>query len=145
MGTRGAEETFNQLAGEYAAAVRSLLEQNCLGCHSTEKRMGELDLERFSTLRQVRGDLPTWQKVLEMLSSEQMPPEVAPQPSEEARSEAVRWVRRLLDAVALARAGDPGRVLLRRLSNAEYNYSVRDLTGVDLEHFGDSDQRLSEV
>ena len=133
VGTRGAEETFNQLAGEYAAGVRPLLEQNCLGCHSTEKRMGELDLERFATLRQVRGDLPTWQKVLEMLASEQMPPEAAPQPSEEARSEAVRWVRRLLDAVALARAGDPGRVLLRRLSNAEYNYSVRDLTGVDLE------------
>src|SRR5204862_6399348 len=38
----------------------------------------------------------------------------------------------LLDAEATARAGDPGRVPLRRLSNAECDYTVRDLTGVDL-------------
>ncbi|MCA9215005.1 MAG: DUF1592 domain-containing protein, partial [Planctomycetales bacterium] len=28
--------------------------------------------------------------------------------------------------------GDPGHVLSRRLSNAEYDYSIRDLTGVDM-------------
>ena len=28
-------------------------------------------------------------------------------------------------------AGDPGLVLARRLSNAEYNYTIRDLTGQD--------------
>src|SRR5207244_11309986 len=32
-----------------------------------------------------------------------------------------------------ARAGGPGHVPLRRLSNAEYNATVRDLTGVDLQ------------
>ena len=30
-------------------------------------------------------------------------------------------------------AGDPGPVLARRLSNAEYNYTIRDLTGVDMQ------------
>src|SRR5206468_2889869 len=29
-------------------------------------------------------------------------------------------------------AGDPGPVPARRLSNAEYNYTIRDLTGVDM-------------
>ena len=29
-------------------------------------------------------------------------------------------------------AGDPGVVLARRLSNAEYDYTIRDLTGVDI-------------
>src|SRR5207249_11772332 len=33
--------------------------------------------------------------------------------------------------VARARAGDPGPVVLRRLSNAEYTYTIRDLTGVE--------------
>src|SRR5205085_8841579 len=33
---------------------------------------------------------------------------------------------------ARTHAGDPGLVLARRLSNAEYNYTIRDLTGVDL-------------
>ena len=39
--------------------------------------------------------------------------------------------KRQLKAEARALAGDPGRVVLRRLNNAEYTYSVRDLTGVD--------------
>ena len=30
-------------------------------------------------------------------------------------------------------AGDPGPVLARRLSNSEYNYTIRDLTGVDIQ------------
>ena len=29
-------------------------------------------------------------------------------------------------------AGDPGTVLARRLSNAEYDYTIRDLTGMDI-------------
>ena len=29
-------------------------------------------------------------------------------------------------------AGDPGTVLARRLSNAEFDYTIRDLTGVDI-------------
>ena len=33
-------------------------------------------------------------------------------------------------AEARSRAGDPGPVVLRRLSNAEYTYTLRDLTGV---------------
>ena len=41
-------------------------------------------------------------------------------------------MRGFLDAEARARAGDPGYVPLRRLSNAEYDCTIRDLTGVDL-------------
>ena len=32
-----------------------------------------------------------------------------------------------------ARAGDPGPARLRRLSNTEYNCTIRDLAGVDLQ------------
>jgi len=42
-------------------------------------------------------------------------------------------VQTVLDEIALARAGDPGPVVLRRSSNVEYTYTVRDLTGVDLD------------
>ena len=42
------------------------------------------------------------------------------------------WIRNYLEAEALANAGDPGRVVLRRLSNAEYTYTIQDLTEVKL-------------
>ncbi len=43
------------------------------------------------------------------------------------------WVGRYLDFEAHASAGDPGRVVLRRLSNVEYSNTIRDLTGFDLD------------
>src|SRR5438270_4362745 len=62
-----------------------------------------------------------------------MPPKDKPQPTAEGRKLLVSWIRGFLDAEARARAGDPGEVPLRRLSNAEYNATIRDLTGVDLQ------------
>ena len=61
-----------------------------------------------------------------------MPPKDEPQPSGKQRNQLVEWVDQFLLANALKRAGDPGLVLMRRLTNAEYNYTVADLTGIDL-------------
>src|SRR5262249_16066646 len=66
-----------------------------------------------------------------MLDSGQMPPKDARQPTDQQRAQLQKWVRSYLTMEAEARAGDPGRVVLRRLSNAEYNYTIRDLTHVD--------------
>ena len=56
-----------------------------------------------------------------------------PQPSEEQRGHALLWVKAELNSFANKNAGDPGRVTMRRLTSGEYGYSVRDLTGVDLD------------
>src|SRR5262249_30816756 len=74
----------------------------------------------------------TWQKVLEMLDSGQMPPQEAKQPGDEDRTRLRTWVRAYLKVEARASAGDPGPVVLRRLNNAQYTYTLRDLTGVEL-------------
>src|SRR6185369_15416392 len=72
----------------------------------------------------------TWQKVREMLESGQMPPKEVRQPTPEEATRLKGWVRGYLTLEAQTRAGDPGRVVLRRLSNAEYTYTLRDLTGI---------------
>jgi hypothetical protein len=66
-----------------------------------------------------------------MLDTGQMPPEGVRQPTDAERSRLRKWVHAYLAFEAQARAGDPGPVVLRRLSNAEYSYTLRDLTGVD--------------
>lgn len=123
----------DHLAAEYPATIVPLMKRYCLRCHSTEKQKGELDLERFTGVSQLREDLEPWRKVIEMLDNGEMPPEKSRQPSAEERQQIVEWVQAFLDAEARANAGDPGRVVVRRLSNAEYNATLRDLTGVDLE------------
>ena len=109
-----------------------MLKRYCLDCHSTEKQKGELDLERFSKLTDVRKAPKVWQKVVEMMKDCEMPPKKKPQLSAAERKVFLGWVKNYLDAEALASAGDPGRVVLRRLSNAEYTYTIQDLTGVAL-------------
>ena len=62
-----------------------------------------------------------------------MPPAESDQLSAEQSKQLRHWVRSYLDAEALAGAGDPGRVIVRRLNNVEYNNTIRDLTGIDLQ------------
>jgi len=121
------------LAADYAAKIQPLLAKYCLTCHSSQKKKGDLDLERFSTLAAISRDLKPWPLVIENLENGEMPPKKNPQPAADERTAIAAWVRAMLDVEARARAGDPGRVVVRRLSNAEYNHTIRDLTGVDLE------------
>lgn len=118
---------------EYAEKIQPLLKKFCLDCHSTKNKKGSLDLERFTSIDEIRRDLKPWQGLIEMLEANEMPPKNKPQPTTEERKTLIAWTRGFLDAEARARAGDPGFVPLRRLSNAEYNATIRDLTGVDLQ------------
>jgi len=126
------EPPRGSFANQYAIVVRPLVAKYCLGCHSTKDKKGSLDLERFGLLDQVRKEVKPWQQVIELLEAGEMPPKDKPQPTGEERKQLVEWVHGFLDAEARANAGDPGHVPLRRLSNAEYDYTIRDLTGIDL-------------
>ncbi|HZJ15857.1 MAG TPA: DUF1587 domain-containing protein, partial [Chthoniobacteraceae bacterium] len=116
---------------DFDRGVRPILKEFCLDCHSTEKQKGDLDLEVFTSLAEVRRHPKIWQSVSEQLTNKEMPPKKKPQPSPEVRDQLESWVRAILDDIARERAGDPGPVVLRRLSNAEYTYTIRDLTGVE--------------
>ncbi len=122
-----------QAGEEYSESIRPLLKQYCLICHSSTRKIGELDLERFASVEEVRQDLQVWSHVIEMLELGEMPPKASLQPTPEERLQIIHWARAFLEAEARSRSGDPGRVVLRRLSNAQYEHTLRDLLGVDLE------------
>lgn len=117
-------------ADEYRTQVRPLVERYCNDCHSGDTTEADIDLGVFATLADVRRQVDVWLKVRAMLDSQQMPPKDSRQPSDKERKRLRSWVREFLAKEAEATAGDPGPVVLRRLNNEEYNYSVRDLTGV---------------
>lgn len=114
----------------FSGTIRPLLEEFCLTCHSTEDPEGELDLERFDSLAAIAQQPGVWEQVEEQLELGEMPPKKKPQPSPEQREQLHSWVRSRLAEMARAHAGDPGPVVLRRLSNAEYTWTVRDLAGI---------------
>lgn len=106
--------------------VNGLLHTYCYTCHSTEEQKGELDLESSDITQEPR----VWELVIDQLELGEMPPKKAQQMSAEETAALTQWIRQSLDEIALSQAGDPGPVGLRRLSNMEYTYTLRDLTGV---------------
>ena len=127
------QTTDRDLAARYAAKVRPFLKNYCFECHAGSKPEASLDLSTFTSLAEVTTDHPRWAQVLEKLRAEEMPPLNAEQhPSAAERTAIVSWIASMRTREMRKHAGDPGVVLARRLSNAEYNYTIRDLTGADI-------------
>ncbi len=128
----GQEDRRAELEGEYTRTVRPFLETYCIGCHGRQQPAAQMDLSGFTTMPALMRDGRRWSQMLERLEAEEMPPKGAPHPTPRERRAAVDWFHAVREFEMRRNAGDPGVVLARRLSNAEYNYTVRDLTGVDI-------------
>ncbi len=124
--------TDAELERSFKQTVRPFLATYCTGCHSGASPAATLDLLHYSSLESVVKDAPHWALVQRKLLSNQMPPRALAQPTAEVRKEITSWIEAVRRNTALKNAGDPGPVLARRLSNAEFNNTIRDLTGVDL-------------
>lgn len=127
-----AEVTDTELERRLTQTVRPLVATYCVGCHSGANAAAQFDLRPYTTVALVVRDHPRWALVAEKLTSMEMPPKQVKQPTAEERQQIVEWVEAMRHNEAQKHAGDPGPVMVRRLSNAEYNYSIRDLTGVDI-------------
>jgi hypothetical protein len=130
---RAAEPSNSDLERQFAQTVKPFLTTYCIACHSGSTPAAQFDLAPYSTMAAVVRDYGHWNTVLDKLSARQMPPKGTKQPADDARQAVIGWIEGMRAAEARKNAGDPGVVLAHRLSNAEYNYTIRDLTGVDLQ------------
>ncbi|MCH2210293.1 MAG: DUF1592 domain-containing protein [Fuerstiella sp.] len=131
--TMSAEPAAPDRQPDFADSVRPFLQTYCVECHGSEKQEGKLDLSHHSTSETIAKNYRLWDLVLERLEAKEMPPEEASRhPAPEVLRDVIDSLQALRRQEAQRRAGDPGRVLPRRLSNAEYDYTIRDLTGVDI-------------
>ena len=127
----GAADAANSdLENRFARTVRPFLASYCAGCHGGATPAAQFDLQSYTKMAAVIRDYPRWSLVLEKLTARQMPPKQALQPPADARQQVIDWVQAVRMNEARKNAGDPGPVPARRLSNAEYNNTIRDLTGV---------------
>jgi hypothetical protein len=120
------------LARGFSQTIRPFMTSYCIGCHSGPTPEASFDLQRYKTVESVVEDFGHWALVLRKLSSREMPPSEMKQPPEEQRRKVIDWITAVRKNEANKNPGDPGPVLARRLSNAEYNYTIRDLTGIDM-------------
>ncbi|HLK59263.1 MAG TPA: DUF1592 domain-containing protein [Chthonomonadaceae bacterium] len=125
--------TQHELEQRFVGTVRPMLQTYCVSCHGKEKPQAQLDLSAYTSMASATQDYPHLALILEKLAAKQMPPpSVGKQPSDRQREAVITWFRDVRQYETQRNAGDPGPVTARRLSNAEYDYTIRDLTGVDL-------------
>jgi hypothetical protein len=128
-----AETNANELQRQFATTVAPFLRTYCLDCHGHDEPEAKLDLSTYSSAMAIARDHQIWAIVRDRLEAAEMPPsDSEPQPESSTRQAVIDWIKAAREFEATRNAGDPGPVLARRLSNAEYNYSIRDLTGVDI-------------
>jgi len=118
-------------ADSFQTKIRPILKEYCVTCHNSDDALGELDLSHWTTSNDVLDDGELLGQIRWQIDQSEMPPKDADQLTNEMRSTLLKWIDETETAIAERQAGDPGPITLRRLSNHEYTYTIRDLTGID--------------
>ncbi len=112
--------------------VRPFLLRYCVECHGAEKPKGNLRLDRLSPDFADAANRDRWLTVLKRVQAGEMPPPKSKtRPPEKDLRALSDWVRGKAEAAAALRAAE-GRVVLRRLNRNEYQNTIRDLLGVEV-------------
>lgn len=125
--------TSPRAADPFQTRIVPFLNDYCIRCHNAKTKNGDLDLTRFTTAAKLLEDFRQWEHVVTFLKKGEMPPAKAKQPTATLRAEVIATLEKVLQTEARKLGGDPGVVPPRRLTNAEYDYTIRDLTGVDVQ------------
>jgi mono/diheme cytochrome c family protein len=111
--------------------VRPILARHCLECHGVEKPKGDFRLDRLSPDFADAASRERWLAVLKRVQAGEMPPKAKPRPSEKELQDLSDWITGRAEAAEAARRAQ-GRVVLRRLNRTEYENTVCDLLGVQV-------------
>jgi hypothetical protein len=116
---------------DFGGDVRPVLERYCFECHDSETHKGGIVLDSFADTAGAAAELELWETVRQHVTLHVMPPKGKPAPTPDERRQLVTWIDRGIFA-RLAEHADPGQVTLRRLNRVEYQNTLRDLLGVEL-------------
>ncbi len=121
------------VARSFEDDVRLLLETYCFRCHNVDEMKSGI---RVDVLDGTLADRQLFllKDVREQLAGESMPPADEPQPTAEERQRLVDWIDAALTTARSQDQEHNGAV--RRLTNAQYRNTLRDLLGLDEEVTG---------
>ena len=121
----------------FAAQVKPVMGEYCVGCHGGEDPDGGLSFERYVAgeavpgFEELRERTAFFERLAHHVVNGSMPPEGMPVPEAEARDALVAWFTDTIAEAWRVAPPNPGRVTMRRLNRVEYRNTVRDLLGVD--------------
>ncbi len=121
----------SELESTFQKEIRPLLATYCSHCHGPGLRTAGVAFSDFTDHASVVRARPVWVRALRVLREREMPPQ-GPQPSAQERRALVDWIDSAINDLDWSEFRHPGSVTIPRLNRAEYNNTIRDLTGLDL-------------
>lgn len=100
---------------EFESHIQPFLTQHCAGCHDDEKQKGKFFLHDIDGSVTGGKDTVRWEKILEMVSLGDMPPEDEPRPSKVDRNRVEGWISNELSKID--RGLDPAKLALPHQAN----------------------------
>lgn len=127
----GLQKVGAQDVDEFSDRIAPLLDRYCVRCHRGKKPKGEFDLTKFPTVDSIMKARTKWRHALEVVREDEMPPE-EPLPTREERRTLIDWLESVTK-IDWSKVKTPGHVTLPRLTRDEYDNTMRDLLGIDLQ------------
>ena len=117
---------------EFVDNIKPFLSKFCVECHGPDETNGDLTLHNVVPEFSDDVKLEQWESILKKLESGEMPPEYSTQPGQSSREKIIDWIEKKLTEGISNKYGQHEPVS-RRLTNFEYQNTMRDLLGIDLE------------
>ncbi len=124
-------QSLAQEVYDFDTQIRPMMAKKCFECHNTGSPKGGVNLDNYKEKDRVITDGQFWLKVLDQIKTREMPPKNKPMLSEEEYTLLVEGLNAILETSLKEKV--PGQIVIRRLSHSEYQYTVKDLTGVDFD------------
>jgi hypothetical protein len=111
----------------------AFFENYCLDCHDAATEKGKVNLEDLSFDLGTLQSAELWQKVLNTINSGEMPPEKKPQPTDAEKSAFLEDLSAQIVTARKVLSDTGGVITMRRLNRREYENTLRELLGVEVD------------
>lgn len=115
-------------AQEFPKDIQSFLTKHCADCHANGAEEGGLDLDKLGNDLSDVATFAKWERLYDRVRTGEMPPEDADQPTDADRQ---KFLRSLNFPLTIAHDNTKGTIL-RRLNRREYENTMNDLFGTNL-------------
>ncbi|MGY8730709.1 MAG: DUF1592 domain-containing protein [Pirellulales bacterium] len=118
---------------EFDTLVVPFFKVYCIKCHGPSKTKGEISLNTLAGDLTTGDDIVHWNSILQMLDFGEMPPIDEPQPKPSEVKAVSRWIESRLRGYIKKASQEAPEPKIRRLTNVEYQNTLSDLLGFELD------------
>lgn len=111
----------------HAAEPPGFFQKHCYHCHDASTKEAGLDLGALTRDPPNGENFMRWVKIYDRVSSGEMPPKDQPRPPATDVAALIGWLKPAIIEAERSRQNGEERTVLRRLTKAEYENTIRDL------------------